>query len=124
MGDLFSFMAAAPPPRRTAQQLAEDGARRAVDHADHEEEGWSERAFQLLRNYAVSHYTFMTEDVREWAHRIGLPKPPDPRAWGAVTLRAAKAGLIVVECYRKTRIPPAHATPRPVWRSLVYREAA
>lgn len=104
--------------------MGERGARMAADHADAEIEGWSERAYRLLSEYAVTHYEFMTEDVREWAHRIGLPKPPDGRAWGAVTLRAVKACLLVCNRYRKTRIPPAHATPRPVWRSQIYREAA
>lgn len=121
MVDLFDFADSRGP---TAQELADDGMARAVDHADAVEEGWSERAYKLLCRYATEHSEFMTEDVRVWAHQIGLPKPPDGRAWGAVTLRAVKASIIYCHHYRKTRIPPAHATPRPVWRSLYFEELA
>lgn len=122
--DLFNFMDAPIAPRPTAQQLADDGMMRAADHADAVEEGWSERAYSMLLDYAAEHYEFMGEDVRSWAHSAGLPQPPDGRAWGAVVLRASKAKLIIVDRYRKTRIPPAHATPRAVWRSQIFAEAA
>jgi hypothetical protein len=124
MADLFNFMDAPVSPRSTAQQLADDGMNRAVDHADQVEPGWSQRAYDMLEGYALSHFEFMTEDCRVWAHGEGLPTPPDGRAWGAVTLRAVKAGLIVCDRYRKTRIPPAHATPRPVWRSQIFQAVA
>lgn len=117
--DLFSYT----PP--TTQQLADDGMQRAVDHADAVEDRWSERAYQLLEEFAGSHYEFMTEDVRQWAHeQQDLPKPPDPRAWGAVTVRGIQSRLFIRIGYRKTRIPPAHATPRPVWRSTICPGAA
>lgn len=122
--DLFNFMDAPISPRPTAQELADDGMNRAVDHADALEGGWSERAYSMLLDYAAQHFEFMTEDVRVWAHEQSLPMPPDGRAWGAVTLRAAKAKMIVVDRYRKTRIPPAHATPRPVWRSQIFVQEA
>jgi hypothetical protein len=109
----------------TAQQLADEGMQRAADHADRVEEGWSDRAYGLLEDFARAHCEFMTEDVRQWAHeKQALPKPPDPRAWGAVTARGINSKLIVRVGYRKTRIPPAHSTPRPVWRSTIYAEAA
>lgn len=119
--DLFDFVA----PAGEAQRLADEGMQRAVDHADAVEEGWSERAYQLLERFAQTNFEFMTEDCRQWAHeQEGLPKPPDPRAWGAVTVRGIQSRLIIRVGYRKTRIPPAHSTPRPIWRSTVYSEAA
>jgi hypothetical protein len=124
VADLFSMMDPPTAGVPTAQQLADDGMSRAVAHADAVEEGWSDRAYRLLCRYATEHSEFMTEEVRVWAHAIGLPKPPDGRAWGAVTLRAVKASIICCRRYQKTRIPPAHATPRPVWGSLCFRELA
>lgn len=122
MDDLFDAMGAPIATRPTARELANDGMIRAVAHADDDEPGWSERAYALLRQYAKDHTEFATEDARTWAHNeAGLSFPPDGRAWGAVTNRAVRAGLIVVDRYRPTRIPPAHATPRPVWRSRICR---
>jgi hypothetical protein len=118
MPDLFDFM------QPSAADLATIGMQRAVDHADQVEGGWSELAYAMLEQYAFSHCEFMTEDVRVWAHENGLAVPPDKRAWGAVTLRAVREKLVVCDRYRKTRIPPAHATPRPVWRSQIWQEAA
>ncbi len=121
MDDLCDLMGAPVAPRPTARDLAEEGMNRAVEHADAEEPGWSERAYRLLFAYAEAHPLFATEDARTWAHNEGgLPLPPDGRAWGAVTNRAVRAGLIVRDHYRPTRIPPAHASPRPVWRSRIY----
>lgn len=107
-----------------AREAASDGMERAAEHADRVEPGWRDRAYWHLQVYAATHREFMTEDVRVWAYENGLPQPPDGRAWGAVTVQAAKNGFIVLDRYQKTRIRPAHATPRPVWRSRLYREAA
>lgn len=116
MTDLFSYEA----PPKTTQQLADEGMRVAGEHADAVEPDWQARAYACFERYARSHAEFMTEDVRTWAHEEGLPVPPDGRAWGAVTNRAARLKMVEVARYEKTKIPPAHATPRPVWRSLVY----
>lgn len=120
MADLLDFMGA----RTNAQELAEDGIARAVEHADSIDAGWSEMAYAKLEQYAFSHFEFMTEDVRKWAHSLGLEQAPSARAWGAVALRGAREGLIVKVGYRKTQNPLAHSTPATVWQSLVYREAA
>lgn len=111
----------------TAQELADQGMARAVEHADAVEDGWSERAYAYLLYFARTNYEFMAEEVRTAAHQEGLPLPPDGRAWGAVIVRGTADKIITSSgTYRKTRIPPAHSTPRTVWRSNVYgqREAA
>lgn len=117
MTDLLDFM--------TTRDLANEGMQRAVEHADRVEPSWSDRAFNILADFARTNPEFMAEDVRVHAHKVlGLPQPPDPRAWGAVVNSAVRSGLIVRDRYELTKIPPAHATPRPVWRSLVFRRAA
>lgn len=117
MTDLFDFA--------NTRDLARDGMARAVEHADRVEPSWSDRASDILHRYALTNPEFMAEDVRVYAHKIEqLPSPPDPRAWGAVVNTAVRQGLIARDRYELTKIPPAHATPRPVWRSLIYRRAA
>lgn len=116
MADLFE--------QPTTLDLAQAGMNRAVEHADVVSPEWSIEAHQMLCVYAQLHEEFMTEDLRVWAHRKGLPKPPDPRAWGAVVQQAVRRRVIVRDRFSLTKIPPAHATPRPVWRSCIYRVAA
>lgn len=116
MADLFD--------QPTARELATEGMNRAVEHADRVNQHWSVEAGQLLRIYAQINHEFMTEDLRVWAHKKGLPLPPDPRAWGAVVQAAVRDGIIIRDRFAMTKIPPAHATPRPVWRSCTYQELA
>lgn len=103
----------------TARELAVEGMERAVDHADAVEEDWSERAFKAFRRFAESNTMFMSEDVRVWAYQQGLTHPPDGRAWGSVAVRAQRERVIAVDHYANTKVKPAHATPRAVYRSLI-----
>jgi len=79
----------------TPAERRDDGMHRAVDHADAVVHSWSDRAGELLLEYAAQRGPWMVEDLREWARASGLPSPPDGRAWGAVVRRAARAGSIV-----------------------------
>ena len=106
--------------QKSTRQMAEEGMNQAVEHADEVSPGWSNAAFERFKEYARSHREFMTEDARVWAHEQGLELPPTARAWGSVTVRAKKEGLIAVLRYENTKVPPAHAAPRPVWGSLIY----
>lgn len=105
----------------SAQQLADEGMKRAADHADavQPEPKWTDQAYAFFLRYAEKNTLFMTEDVRVWSYQNGLPHPPDGRAWGHVTVRAKKERIIQTDHYQKTKYPPAHATPREVFRSLI-----
>lgn len=98
------------------------GIATAIDHADAVTPAWSERAFVELqaaiamRRRANPGLTFMAEDVRRFAERRGLPAPPDPRAWGGVLQRAARAGLIVKAGYGESANPQAHLRPTAMWK--------
>lgn len=115
-GDLIDLM--------TADVLADQGINRAVDHADRRSPNWSARAFDILTQYASINFEFMTEDVRHWAHKLGLPEAPSARAWGAIALRACRENIIRKQGYRKTQNPLAHGTPATLWRSLICRDVA
>lgn len=120
-----------PDPRQpdmfssSSRSLADQGITRAVEHADREVDGWSDRALMHLRLFAEIRPSFLGEDVRAWAYDQGLPRPPKECAWGAVMLRGARENIIARDGYGTTKIPPQHAKPAVQWRSLVQlREAA
>jgi hypothetical protein len=78
------------PPAITP--AGERGMSRAAAHADRQSDGWTDRAFAALTAAARSMPgAFTIEEVRA---RIQIDAPPDGRAWGAVVVRATRAGVI------------------------------
>ena len=113
--DLFDNPLPAPS-RKQAQDGANEGMTRAVDHADRVIGGWSDMAYEYLRQFKDSHKEFLTEDVRIWAETQGLEPPPDNRAWGAVINRAVRANLIRRVGYGNAKT--GHMRPMPVWSKI------
>lgn len=110
--DLFS-----QPILPTGEELKADGIRRAVEHADREIDSWSERAYKFFLKYIERRNTeFRTEDARFYAELHGLEIPPSKRAWGAITLRAARAGLIVKSGHAAVSNPLAHKAFASLWK--------
>lgn len=92
------------------------GIQKAVDHANQVHPSWSDRAYEFLLDYAASiSGSFMAEEVRNASAGI-IPEPPSRRAWGAVIIRAARAGVIRNIGYRKVSNERAHSTPAALWR--------
>lgn len=99
-----------------AQTLAEQGMTRAVDHADREQPGWSEQAFEALLAFAVTtEGEFTAERARAACHELGLAQPPDARAWGSVFNLASRRGHILKVGYAPRAC--GHNTPTIVWRA-------
>lgn len=99
-----------------AQRAAELGMRRAIDHADRIEPGWSEQALIALLHFAARTDQFTAEEARRHVHADGLSLPPDGRAWGAVFKRAAARRHI-----RKIGYAPrvcGNMTPTIVWQTM------
>lgn len=72
------------------------GMKKAVEHADKEIPEWSSIAYSFFIKFlSVVDKPFMTEDVRLFAAEHGVPEPPHARAWGPITSRVAKEGLII-----------------------------
>jgi hypothetical protein len=90
------------------------GATRAEEHADRVVEEWSDRAYAALVDFATkAGVPFLIETARAAAELAGVPKPPDGRAWGAVVLKASRAGVIrVVGLARASSSNNAH---KPLW---------
>jgi len=57
---------------KKARQRRDDGMKRAVDHADTVERGWSDMAYEFFTNVFLKHHkgTFMAEDL--WANENDL----------------------------------------------------
>lgn len=104
----------------TAEQLRDAGIASAIQHADAESPTWSERAFRFVRAFATMNNNLTSEGVRQYAERCGLPKPPDGRAWGAVMIRAVRAGIIAKIGYTTALDPKVHCNPVTLWQSSLY----
>lgn len=97
----------------------DEGIERAKNHADRVQTEWSDDAYNYFVGYLRTHRLFSTEEVREYALRNGFMDAPDGRAWGAIAVRARKAGLIVHDHFESARNIKKHRCPLRIWRSKV-----
>lgn len=129
MNDLFEYVAPVvkvsveemrerypEPPKPTGQQLAEEGGHRALDHAERVEDDWGNRAYAALVAYSRFASMLTIEQVKEEAYNHGLPEPPAPGAWGPVTKRAKKEGLIEFLRFNTSANATQHGKPVILWR--------
>lgn len=103
-----------------ARTLRDQGMAASTAHADAVSPTWSDRALAFVHEWAVSHQTFTSEDVRIFAHNMGLPTPPDQRAWGTVMLAAARKGWTRKAGYVTARDPKVHMQEIRLWESLLW----
>jgi hypothetical protein len=99
------------------------GMQRAQDKADKKNPGWSEAAYEFLKDYAKLNAKFMAEDVRFAAQGIEALKVENQKAWGSVIQRGVREGIIHNNNseYRKVKNANANCTPAAVWKSLIYQ---
>jgi hypothetical protein len=100
--------------RDVGKRYADDGAKRAIDHAEIESPSWADKAGDFLIQYIKHGKEFMVEDLR-LASRGTIPEPPSLRAWGGVIKRAAKAGLIYRTGTKSVKNVNAHAAFASTW---------
>lgn len=85
----------------TGKELAENGLRVAVNNANREFPNWSGRCYDLFKrwiNKKPAGYRFMMEAFRNDCYEYKMiEKPNSLRAFGMVTKRAKKEGLIIQE---------------------------
>ena len=99
---------------------AHDGMKRAIAHAEREEESWGDRALLYLRAYLQHHpphWRFITPDMRRWAVERGCKEPASNNAWGSVLYRARRLGLIVPDGYEQYGDGKMHTQPVRAWRA-------
>lgn len=107
----------------SGEALRDLGMQQAVDHADEKVPEWSVMALDSLKRFLkkspLASSEFMTEEIRLWAYQQdNLPRPPSERAWGGVTAKAAKLGLITRLRIDSVKNPNAHCANANVWRKV------
>lgn len=106
---------------QTGRELAEDGAKRAADHADRLAAGWSDMAFAHALSFMATlpdGQSFTAEQVREYAAKEGFWPAPDQRAWGAVILRLKREGRILAVGYALAKSRKSHSAPSTLWKAV------
>ena len=94
----------------------DSGMKRATDHADSVNAGWSDEAYKLLKQFVKDQYgEFQAEDLRSYAALIDFPLPPHNRAWGSIMVRGARAGIIKRVGYAPVKNVRAHRANATVW---------
>lgn len=79
----------------TGKYLADVGMQAALHHANRVNDNWGEQAYDLFKEFITStDQPFKTEDARKYAESKELPPAPKLCAWGAITRRMHREGLI------------------------------
>lgn len=85
--------------RTMADALArrDAGMASVAEHAEQSSPGWGARAFASVRDHYIffgESVPFTMEQARRWAYGMGLEEPPDDRAWGPVTRKLVRDGIL------------------------------
>lgn len=102
---------------------AETGITSSAAHAEADALGWSDHAMALLGRYAQSpagafgSAPFTMEQFRLWAYQHGLEPPAEERAFGAITRKALKLGLIVKVGYAAAA--SSNNSPKATYRGVL-----
>jgi hypothetical protein len=78
---------------------------------------WRALALGIVRELAASQRAFSTDDL--WSRLDALPKPPEPRALGAVMTTARAQGFVAKSPFVViSQRPECHTRPVAVWLSV------
>lgn len=104
--NLFDY-AAAVAARDAAVQLAGSGL----------DDVWRKAARFAILVTATEHATFTTDDVWQTLASLGIGKPAEPRALGAIVAELRSDGTICpTGGYAESLRPEAHRSPKRIWR--------
>lgn len=97
------------------QARRDTGIASSANHAEQDVPGWGDTALVFLTQFAeLKMVPWTMETCRAWCVWAGLPEPTELRAWGAVTQKAIRQGII-----RKTgQYAPAassNGSPKPLY---------
>lgn len=103
-----------------ARREAQNGIDQAAEAADRHCTGWTERAFEFVKEFAEQmrgRGPYIGHDIVKASLQTDLPQPINSKAWGRPIQRAARARII-----RKTERgyapdPNRHANPVPEWET-------
>lgn len=100
-----------------AMERRDEGMASSEEHAEAAAPGWGERAFASVRDHGIifgRDTPFTMEDARRWAYGMGLDQPPDERAWGSVTQKLIRDGVIEPVGY--ARAASSNGSPKRTYR--------
>lgn len=99
----------------SGDQLKEVGMRMASDNAERVNNGWTDKCYELFIAFVeLQDRPFKMEDFRAWASDK-IDTPPSLRAYGSISMKAAKRGLIKHAGYAKVDNPKAHRANASLW---------
>jgi hypothetical protein len=80
---------------------------------------WKRNAWSVLLMFARTGDTFTTDDVWEYMNKHGMETPHEPRAMGAVMVKACRRKIIEpTDRYVKSQRPECHRRPIRVWQGV------
>lgn len=98
------------------RKARDKGMAKAITHADEVNPSWSERAYEHFKTFVgLQTKPFLIEDFREWVKDM-IESPPSLRSFGALTMKAAREGLIKQVGYTKVKNARAHMANCAVWK--------
>jgi hypothetical protein len=105
----------------TSKHLRDKGIKKAFNHAEKINNGWSEKALSFLEEYCKTHHRFSGEMVRIEA-RGKVPEPPSLRSWGSILLTGSRKGWINQVGYVHVQTPSSHCANAALWESRILEE--
>lgn len=98
------------------QQARDKGIEKAITNADRVSPSWSVRAYEFFKTFVrMQNESFRIEEFRDWVEDK-IENPPSLRAYGAITMKAARKGIIKHVGYAKVTNVRAHQANCAVWR--------
>ena len=99
-----------------ARARRDAGMASSLEHAESDVPGWGDHAYALLRQFAcLQDQPWTCEQFRPWAYSRGLAKPDEERAFGPVTQRAIRDGVIARVGYAPAA--SSNGSPKPQYQS-------
>jgi hypothetical protein len=101
--------------------LARESRNEAINKVDANTDAfWKKAADWAVGVTAMTKADFSTDDVWEQLHWLGVQVPHEPRALGAVMVRANRLGQITpTDRIVQSKRPECHARPVRVWKSAL-----
>jgi hypothetical protein len=93
------------------------GMESSATHAEQHAPGWGARAYASVCRYPIifgADTPFTMEAARQWAYAMGLDRPAEERAWGAVTQKLVRDGVIEPVGYGPAA--SSHGSPKRTYR--------
>ena len=95
-----------------ARVLRDEGIAK-VDANAHEK--WKAAAWDVLLGFVRSGRPFMGEDVHRECEERSIGEPHSPKAWGALIMKASRAGIICRHGWAQTKRRSNHAHTYSIW---------